>query len=141
MTQRRSVAVAEAARPELEQRLTTFSEKQQEGTDPFIELLAADTLRVAREGGAPESFVPKARLMTLAGVGVGCLAVLVWMIAAGPGFVGYGASLLWTGPKKDAAPLYDIRVSPGDVAVRRHSDQLITAGAVGLKNDNVRRFP
>src|SRR5260370_13258431 len=118
MTQRRSVAVAEAARPELEQRLTTFSEKQQEGTDPFIELLAADTLRVAREGGAPESFVPKARLMTLAGVGGGCLAGVVWVIAAGAGVVGDGGSLVWTGAQEDVAPRYGIRGSTGGGAGR-----------------------
>ncbi len=98
LNQRRSVATAEAARPELEQRLTTFSEKQAAGDDPFIELLAADTLKVAqRENAEPQALVPQGRLLAMAGAGVGCLAVLIWMIAAGPGYVGYGASLLWTG--------------------------------------------
>ena len=139
LTRRKSVAMAETARPELEQRLTTFSEREGAGSDPFIELLAADTLKVARDA-APAVLVPKERLMALAGIGFGCLAVLVWMIAAGPGYVGYGASLLWTGPKKDVAPLYEIKVSPGDVAVRRHSDQLVTAEVIGLHMDKVRLF-
>jgi hypothetical protein len=141
LNSRRSVATAEAARPELEQRLTTFSERERAGNDPFLELLAADTLSVAEQSDAgPEGLVPQGRLMTLAGVGIGCLVVLVWIIAAGPGYVGYGASLLWTGPKKDVAPLYEIRVSPGDIAVRRHSDQLITAEVIGLKSEKVRLF-
>ena len=119
LNRRRSVSVVEAASPELEQRLVTFEEKKQAG-DPFLELLAADTLAVAQKHGAvPETLVPKARLLALAGVGAGCLAVLGWLIVAGPGFLGYGASLLWTGPKRDVPPLYAIRVTPGDIAVRR----------------------
>ena len=46
------------------------------------------------------------------------------MIAAGPGYMGYGSSLLWTGAKKNAAPFYSIVVTPGNVTVRRNSDQL-----------------
>ena len=64
-------------------------------------------------------------------------AVLVWMITAAPGYIGYGASLLWAGPKKNVAPLYDIHVSPGDAAVRRNSDELITAQVVGLETSKV----
>src|SRR6266849_1986213 len=45
LTRRRAVGVAETAFPQFEQRLTTFAER--DGRDPFIELLAADTLNVA----------------------------------------------------------------------------------------------
>ena len=38
--------------------------------------------------------------MWLVGAGLVCAGVLVWMIAAGPGYLGYGASLLWTGPRR-----------------------------------------
>ncbi len=44
MTRARAVRKAEAANPELEQRLTTFHEAERKGSDPFLELLAADTL-------------------------------------------------------------------------------------------------
>ena len=37
-------------------------------------------------------------------------------------------------------PLYDIRVTPGNVAVRRNSDQLITAQVIGLKPEKVQLF-
>ncbi|SPE39695.1 hypothetical protein SBA3_3380013 [Candidatus Sulfopaludibacter sp. SbA3] len=47
------------------------------------------------------------------------------MIAAGPGFLGYGASLLWTGPHASKPALYDLRVAPGDAVIRRHADQLV----------------
>ncbi len=66
--------------------------------------------------------------------------MLVWTIAAGPGYLGYGASLLWTGPKKNAAPLYSIAVTPGDVAVRRNSDQLITAHVDGMRPEKAQLF-
>jgi hypothetical protein len=137
----RSLAVrrAETANPDLEQRLTTFHERQSKGSDPFLELLAADTLAQA-EYAPPASLVPDSRLFALGGVGVACLGVLIWMIAAGPGFLGYGASLLWTGPRKNATPLYTIVVAPGDVAVRRRSDQMISAHVSGMHPEKVQLF-
>ena len=139
LTRRRAAGVAEAACPAFEQRLVTFDERTKAGNDPFLELLAADTLAVARDA-TPEIVVENRRLLMLAGAGLACVAALVWMIAAGPGYLGYGASLIWVGPKHNSAPLYDIRVSPGDIAVRRHSDQLVTAQVIGLKTDKVRLF-
>ena len=136
LTRARAVREAEAAHPELEQRLTTFHERERNGGDPFLELLAADTLSRTQDA-APSSLVPDNRLFALGGAGLACLGVLVWMIAAGPGYLGYGASLLWTGPKKNVAPLYAITVTPGDVAVRRNSDQLITAQVTGMQPEKV----
>ncbi len=150
LTQARTVRAAETAHPELEQRLTTFHQrwalKQQaaasdaEAThDPFMELLAADTL-ARTQTAPPSSIVPGRWLFALGGAGLACLGALVWMIAAGPGVLGYGASLLWTGPKPHEAALYCIAVLPGDVAVRRNADQLVTAQVTGLRPANVQLF-
>jgi hypothetical protein len=139
LTKSYTVREAETAHPEFEQRLTTFHEREQNNGDPFLELLAADTLSRAGHA-APSSLIPDNRLLALAGAGIACLGVLLWTIAAGPGYLGYGASLLWTGPKKNAVPLYSIAVTPGDVAVRRNSDQLITAHVVGMKPEKVQLF-
>ncbi|MCU1251514.1 MAG: hypothetical protein JWQ49_4543 [Edaphobacter sp.] len=139
LTRARVVREAEAAHSGLEQRLTTFHEREREGGDPFLELLAADTLSRTQDA-APSSLVPDNRLFALGGAGLACFSVLAWMIAAGPGYLGYGASLLWTGPKKDVAPLYAIAVAPGDVAVRRNSDQLITARVSGMRPEKVQIF-
>jgi hypothetical protein len=137
VTREWAVHNAEAANPELQQRLTTFQERRSSTNEPFLELLAADTL--ARTSRAhPSLLVPDNRLFALGGGGLGCLAVLVWMIAAGPGFVGYGASLLWTG--QHTAPLYTIAVTPGDVTVRRNSDQLITAHVTGMRPGKAQLF-
>ncbi len=147
LTRRRSVGRAEEAFPEFEQRLVTFSEKEHaEDADAgknglFLELLAADTLKVAESDAArPEGLVPQGRLMWLLGAGVVCAGLLVWMIAARPGFMGYGASLLWTGPRKDVPPIYEIKVTPGDAAVRRNSDEMVTAQVIGLETNKVNLF-
>jgi len=145
---RRSVGRAETKFPEFEQRLVTFHEKEnapeagaagtaQDGL--FLELLAADTLKVAEEA-KPEGLAAQTRLMWMVGAGAICAGVLVWMIAARPGFMGYGASLLWTGPHHDVPPIYQIVVKPGDAAVRRNSDELVTAQVIGLETNKVNLF-
>jgi hypothetical protein len=139
MTRARAVSEAESANPDLEQRLTTFEERARQGGDPFIELLAADTLQRTHET-APSLLVPDNRLFALGGTALGCFVVLLWMIADGPGFLGYGASLIWTGPKKNAAPLYSIVVSPGNATVRRNSDQLVLAHVTGMRPEKAQLF-
>src|ERR1700722_15463461 len=135
LTRRRAIGTAETAFPQFEQRLTTFAER--DGQDPFIELLAGDALDIARTA-EPQQLVTDGRLWALCGAGVAAFAVLIWMTAAGPGFIGYGASLLWTGARKPA--LYDLRVMPGDVVVRRHADQLVSALPTGQKSPSVKLF-
>ena len=47
---------------------------------------------------------------------------------AGPGFLGYGASLLWAGsPRAGVGKFYDIAVQPGNKLIRRKSDQVVSA--------------
>ena len=139
LTRERAVRKAEAANPDLEERLTTFYDKQRDGSDPFLELLAGDTLALTQHA-QPALLVEDKRLFVLGGAGAACLIVLVWMIAAGPGYLGYGASLLWTGPPKNSQPFYSISVTPGNVAVRRNSDQLITAQVVGMQPARAQLF-
>ncbi len=138
MNRRKSIRRAEFAFPELDQRLLTFVEREKIG-DPFLELLAADTLGVAADA-RPERLVPAQRLLIVLATGVMCAGVLCWLVIERPGYVGYGASLLWKGPDQQHPPLYDLRVQPGDVAVRRNSDQLITAQVVGLESGTVNLY-
>ena len=139
LDRRRASGKAEKVFPQFQQRLITFTERDAGGRDPFLELLAADTLDVAREA-EPKKLVTDRALFASLCAGVASLAVLIWLIVAGPGYLGRGAALLWVGAPKDAAPLYDIRVTPGDAAVRRNEDQLVTADLVGLQTDKVRLF-
>ncbi|HTS29616.1 MAG TPA: hypothetical protein VMH81_27285 [Bryobacteraceae bacterium] len=135
LTRRRAVGTAEAAFPQFQQRLTTFTER--DAQDPFIELLAGETLDVARTA-EPKEMVTESRLWGLLAAGAGSCALLVWLIAAGPGFLGYGASLLWTGPHTGKPALYDLRVAPGDAVVRRYADQIVSALPTGLESPTVK---
>ena len=83
LTRRRAVGTAEAVFPQFQQRLITFTER--DGQDPFIELLAGDTLNVAQTA-EPKVMVTDRRLWVSLAAGVGAFAILIWMIAAGPDF-------------------------------------------------------
>ncbi len=137
LTRRLVIRTAEAAFPQFQQRLTTFNER--DGHDPFIELLADDALKLARSA-QPTQMVTDQRLWISLATTVGAFVILVWMIAAGPGFLGFGASLLWTGPHRNRPSLYDLRVTPGDAVVRRHADQMVSALPTGLRSPSVKLY-
>jgi hypothetical protein len=139
LTRRRAAGKAENAFPKFKQRLVTFAERDPQNPEPFIELLAEDTLPIAR-GSEPKRLVPDTKLLVSLGIGLASLGVLGWMIVAAPGYLGYGASLLWTGPRAGTMPFYDIRVTPGDASVRRNADQLVTAQPIGIMTDRVRLY-
>jgi len=127
----RSASETEAAFPEFQQRLITIAERIPDDRQAFAELLAADTVTMAQKA-QPASVVPNKNLLVSIGVALGAVGVLIWMILAGPGYLGYGAALLWAGDA-GAAPLYDMRVSPGDATVRRNADQLVTVEPRGIQ--------
>ncbi|HVB35172.1 MAG TPA: hypothetical protein VNJ52_12480 [Patescibacteria group bacterium] len=134
---RQAAAKAEAAFPPFQQRLVTYVERDAAASEPFLDLLAADTVKLARSFN-PESLVSGRALLVSLGAALAAAGVLIWLIAAGPGYVGYGASLLWMGSRAGAAPLYEIRVSPGNASVRRNSDELVTAQPIGFETSRVR---
>jgi hypothetical protein len=138
LNRRRSAWEAEAAVPDFKQRLVTVAERGREEQAAFGELLAADTLKIAQRAEVTQ-IVPNKKLMISLGTAIASLGVLIWMIVAGPGFLGYGAALLWAG-NAGAAPLYDLRITPGDATVRRNSDQLISVQLRGWQTNSVRIF-
>ncbi|HLG96085.1 MAG TPA: hypothetical protein VKX49_07215 [Bryobacteraceae bacterium] len=138
---RRSAARrAEQKFPDFQERLLTVAEKENTN-DPFVQLLASDAMRVAHDKD-PDRLASTGSifgLLTSAGVAV---AVLLWLILAGPGYLGYGTSLLWAGAPKsgNTRAFYDIIVKPGDRTVRRKADQLVTAQLMGFEFPKVRLF-
>jgi len=140
MNRRRSAWEAETLVPDFGQRLVTLAEREREGQaqGAFAELLAADTLKIAQRA-EPTQLVPNRNLLISLGTALASLGVLIWMIVAGPGFLGYGAALLWVG-NAGAAPLYDLRVTPGDATVRRNSDQLISVEPRGIQTSDMRIY-
>lgn len=139
LDRRRAVGKAERVFPKFQQRLVTFTERDLDGQDPFIELLASDTMKIATKA-EPKRLFSDSKLVASVGTGLASLSILLWMIVAGPGYLGHGASLLWLGAAHSGAPLYDLRVAPGDITVRRNSDQIVTAQVIGLQTPQVRLF-
>jgi hypothetical protein len=136
LNRRRAATRTETVCPEFQQRLLTFVDRDQDKREPFIELLAADTLALAEEA-QPARLISRGKLLLFASSGSACLSVLIWMMAAGPGYLGYGARRLWAGSSPSAA-FYDIRVSPGNAAVRRNASQTITAQPIGFESPRAR---
>jgi hypothetical protein len=139
LNRRQAAHTAENAFPQFEQRLVTFAERDDTRRDPFIELLAADTLAIARQA-EPERLLLNQTLLISLAAGLASLGVLLWMVFAGPGYLGYGANVIWAGQRTGVAPLYDLRVAPGDASVRRNSDQLVTALPLGIQTDKARLY-
>src|SRR5580700_5967783 len=122
LNQHKTVKRAESTFPEFNQRLLTYIERG-EARDPMLDLLASDAFSVANKT-EPER------------------VALLWLILAGPGFLGYGSSLLWAGLPKgiNGANFYDIMVDPGNKLVRRKADQIVTATLTGFQAPQVRLF-
>ena len=141
LNRRRAARTAEHKCPQFEERLLTFTERvEQNPSDPFLELLAADTLSVA-EQAEPKEIARTAWIFSFSSAAAAAALVLLWLATSGPGFLGYGASLLWGGvPKGGVKPYYDIQVEPGNRTVRKRSDQAITARLVGFTAPKVRFF-
>lgn len=139
LSRKRAADDAEKVFPQFQQRLVTFAERAPDEREPFMELLAADTLEIARRS-EPQLLAPNTKLLALLGGGLASLAVLVWMIVAGPGYLGYGSALLWEGWHVNTSPFYDIRVTPGDASVRRNADELVTAQPIGIQTGKVRLY-
>ena len=139
LDRRRAAGKGEEVFPKFQQRLVTFAERDTGAREPFLDLLAADTLDIARDS-APSRVFPDGKLVGSLVLGVASLGVLLWMIIAGPGYLGHGAALLWTGSAHGAAPLYNLQVTPGDASVRRNTDEVVTAQITGLQPNNVRLY-
>ncbi|HEV8412282.1 MAG TPA: hypothetical protein VGQ49_01715 [Bryobacteraceae bacterium] len=140
LNQRRAAGRAETVFPDFQERLVTYVERRDDGPDPFVDILAADTLKHAPQA-PPSSIVTPKSLFAFATSAGAAGAVLLWLILAGPGFLGYGASMLWAGPPKDpnmVGGFYRITVDPGDKLVRRRSDMAIRATLVGFQAPEVR---
>src|SRR5579872_3582665 len=139
LNQRRAARRAERAFPEFEERLLTFVERR-ENADPMLDLLALDTQKIAERTQAAKVAPPKSIFAFATSAGA-ATAALAWLILAGPGYFGYGASLLWAGmPKGDKGAFYDIQVDPGNKLVRRKADQMVTATLMGFQAPQVKMF-
>ncbi len=140
LSRRRAAREAERRFPEFEQRLLTFMETAGGDSGGFRELLATDALALTR-GAEPGRVASPNAVLSFTCLAAGAAAGLFWMTTSGPGFLGYGASLLWRGaPSGGVQPYYQVVVEPGNRTVRRRADQLVTARLVGFESERVRIF-
>jgi hypothetical protein len=141
LNRRQAARAAEQKHPEFEQRLLTLSERTDSAdADPFLHLLAADTLQVA-EQAKPETVAKTTWIAGFSSAAVASALLLIWLGTAGPGFLGYGTALLWAGPSKgEMKPFYSIAVEPGNRTVRKRADQVIQATLLGFVAPKVRFF-
>ena len=142
LNRRRTARDAERVAPEFNQRLVTIAERQADGEpQPFLELLAADTLQLAGEV-APERIVRRPLLVGFSSAAFASAGALLWLVFGASGFLGHGARLLWAGPPKDIArqAFYDIQIAPGDRTIRRGGSQTVSAQLVGFESASVRLF-
>ena len=139
INRRRAARAAEQRFPEFEERLLTLTERMRDNpADPFLPLIASDSLRVA-ERAEPDRIAAGSRMAAFGGAAACSLAVLVWLGTSGPGFLGYGTSLLWGGiPKEGVKPFYDVVVEPGNRTIRKRADQIVSAKLVGFRSERVR---
>jgi len=136
LNRRRITRLAERRFPGFGERLLTVAERP-DPANPFTELLAEDALQIARQH-PPEDLRSGRLLAVCLGSGVTAATILIWLIASGPGYWGYGAGLLWTGSANPGKrPLYEVTVQPGDKTVRRKSDQVISAQLLNFSADQV----
>ena len=130
---------AESQYPGFQQRLLTLVERQGQ-PGPLAELLAEDALAGAREN-EPEKLVPAGWIIGLSTAAGAAATALLWLVFAGPGFLGYGSALLWGNtPRTDLYPARTILVQPGNLTLRRKAGLQVTARLIGFSAPAVRLF-
>jgi len=97
LNRRNAARKAEQKFPEFQERLLTLAEKPMQ--DPFTQLAR----RRHHARGAierTERLASNGPILGFLAFGRSRVAVLIWLINAGPGYLGYGTSLLWAGAPK-----------------------------------------
>ena len=141
LNRRRAASAAESKYPQFQERLLTFTERSEANAgDPFLHLLAADTLTLA-QNAQPHEVAKTAWIFSFSSAAVVSTLVLLWLGMSGPGFLGYGTGLLWGSvPKGVTKPFYAISVAPGNKTIRKRSDQMIDARLMGFSAPKVQFF-
>jgi len=131
--------------PQLQDRLVTATELispagRNSRRHPFLPLLLRDAARQSRVVNPGEIFNRREPLQSvLASSGLVLLFILLQLL--GPSYFQYATLKLYAdGWWPQAAPLYRIEVSPGDIRIRKGSDQTVTASLEGFEAEQVHLF-
>ena len=139
LNRKRAAEHVERSVPAFDGRVETFvSEAEAQRANggqpnPFLDLLAEDTLQVA-EAAPVADVISWKRIAGYAVAALVAFFTLIWLGTSGPGYWGYGTSRLWAGwLQPNDSPLYQINVSPGDATIRQGSDLVISAEISGFQ--------
>lgn len=130
INRKRAAELAERKLEGLQERAATLAGPAADS--PLAELVAEEALQYA-QAVPPSALVGRAAMIGGGVIAGASVALLVWLTAAAPGSLGYGAHLLWAGaPPSGQQVLFQLTVKPGDAKVRRGGEQLIEAVAAGF---------
>ncbi|HHX81670.1 MAG TPA: hypothetical protein GX696_01640, partial [Pseudomonadaceae bacterium] len=121
----------EARVPAFNGRIDTY-EQMKAGDNPFLELLAEDTLKVSAAHPVEEEIRSK-ELGVLGAALAAILALFLYLLLAGPGLFDYSLRNLLAGwAVSDMLPPQSIAVNPGDESVRRGANVRISSTMAGF---------
>ena len=121
--------------PRQQGRIQTFLDERRRGRadGAMTELLARDAL--AQVHAPPDRVVADSKLWTAAIAAAAGIGALLFLLVSGPAYWGYASRhlLLGSALPRDAVPLREVKVKPGNVTVRRNSDLTIQAAVSGFE--------
>ena len=124
----------ESRTPRFDGRIATYTQMK-ESNNPFIDLLAEDTLRISAEHPVEQQVPVKELRIAGAALAVAAL-VFLYLVIAGPGLLNYSMRNLLAGWAFDGLlPPQSIAVTPGDESVRRGANVRITSRMEGFEPD------
>jgi hypothetical protein len=121
--------------------LDNVSREGQTGASPLLDLLAADAATIAERRSLDEIVSGRRIALTVAISALAAVA-LGLLLTMGPAHWGFGSRHLLLGAElpRTAVPLRSVRVTPGNVTVRRNSDLSIRASVEGFHPGQVSVF-
>jgi len=117
--------------PQFSQRLLTLAEGRHDPADPFMSLVAEDTLGIAL-GATPQQLVSRGKMLSVGAMAAGAGCLLVWLVTWSYGVVGNEAKALWTGTDQftiELKPLHKTVLRDASVIVAAHLNGFSAKGA------------
>ncbi len=126
-------SIVEKKFPQFSQRLVTLAESRHDPADPFMSLIAEDTLGIAR-GAAPQQLFGRGKMLSVGAMAASAGCLLVWLVMWSDGVASNEAKALWTGTDQftiELKPLHKTVLRGASVNVAAHLNGF-SAGKVGL---------
>lgn len=112
--------------PQFGQRLVTLEERHYDHADPFMSLIAEDTLGIAR-GATPQQLVGRGKMLSVGAMAAATCFLLLWLVMWTRGVVGQEAKALWMGTSD-----FTVELKPLHKTVLRGSPVIVSAHLNGF---------